>query len=207
MSDSPDSPSPSPDASASAPRFLLQQATEYDIDIRTLSTSGEFTIKRITDSTPFFKLKRENFSMRNVRRLYDMDDVALYKMEKKSLIDFRYRTQIVDEVSGHTVLVLRRKGYLPGRGANTIVAWNGESEEGEPYLIVETGVLRRHFTIKEHATGKVVAEARREKIGRKFLLNVQPGYDAAFFVFFAIAVDVNYQDSNAAASSAGAGAY
>lgn len=186
--------------SAAAKKFVLQQATEFKLQEKAFSLSGDsFSIKRVDTGDAFFKVKGNALSLKDSKTIQDMNGNALYKMSE-AMLSLRGRMTIVDPATKQPVITLRRKGYLPM--SKTIHAWVGGEDVTEPYLEVKGDFLRKDFKITHPATGKVLASIKRKPFTLSnivlekdtYIIRVEPGLDTALLVFFVIAVDEQYRD-------------
>ncbi|CAN8069531.1 unnamed protein product [Agarophyton chilense] len=187
---------------SAAARFVFNQSVEFKIKENVFSFSGDsFSIKRTDTGESVFKIKGNAFSFKDSKSLYDMHGHPIYKMVE-SIISLRGRMQILDCTKKRPIITLRKKGFIPGFGNNTIAAWRGATDQGPPYMEVKGDIFRKDFTIKEVATGRIIATARRRSFTLSnlllekdsYVLRVEPHQDTALIVFFVIAVDEQYRD-------------
>ena len=108
--------------SSSARRFVLPQPTEFKLQEKTLSLSGDsFSIKRADTGDPYFKVKGKALSLKDSNTLLDMNGTPIYKMNE-ALMSLRGRMYIIDPTTKQPVITLRKKGFIPGFGSTTIQA-------------------------------------------------------------------------------------
>lgn len=188
--------------SKQAARFVLRQATEFKLQEKAFSLSGDsFSVKRVDNGEAFFKVKGNALSLKDSKALQDASGNPIYKMTE-ALLTMRGRMNITDAATKQTVMTLRKKGFIPGFGTRTIQAWAGSSDEGDPYLEVKGDFFRKDFTIKEVATGTTLATVKRKSFSLSnivlekdtYVIRVEPGIDTALMVFFVVAADEQYRD-------------
>ena len=95
--------------SSSARRFVLPQPTEFKLQEKTLSLSGDsFSIKRADTGDPYFKVKGKALSLKDSNTLLDMNGTPIYKMND-ALMSLRGRMYIIDPTTKQPVITLRKR--------------------------------------------------------------------------------------------------
>lgn len=185
-----------------AAKHVYSIPVEFKLKEKAFSLSGDsFSVKRTDTGAEAFKVKGNALSFRDSKQLLDPNGQSIYKMTE-ALLTVRGRMHITDSASKQPVITLRKKGFIPGFGTSTIQAWRGGTDDGTPYMEVKGDFLRKDFTIKEVATGRVLATVKRKSLTLTnillekdtYVIRVEPGQDAALMVFFVVAADEQYRD-------------
>lgn len=182
--------------------YTYNVATEYKLKEKAFSLSGDgFSVKNTQTNQLAFKVKGNAFSLKDSKKIQDASGKPIYKMIE-NILTLRGRMRIVEASSNKSVVTLRKKGYFKFFGAGTVQIWNGDSDEGDPWLEVKGDFMKKNFDFKQKASGRVVASVRRKSFNLSnlllekdtYIIRIEPGCDNALLVFLVIALDEQFRD-------------
>lgn len=103
--------------------------------------------------------------------------------------------QYIYDYRSKKVYSLRKKGFLPFQGRDTVFVFEGKEEEGgEKMLEVKAPGNRRLLTIVEIKTGNILATIKRLDIGvvSDYKITISSDYDKALIFMIASCLDEQY---------------
>lgn len=181
-------------------KHVYPQRMEYQLRERGLVTDT-FSVKELTSGRIMFRMKGRAFSMLHERKtLTDMDGEQLYGL-REAVMSLHDRVHIIDPNTKQEIMTVKKKGFLPGFGAGTVLAWYGTDDSGPPAIEIQGNIMRKSFTIMDTASGRMMAAANRKSSISSVLLDndtytlvVEPGVDSALMVTLVVALDEIYND-------------
>lgn len=181
--------------------FVLKEAL--------LSLSGFYTIKDAETGDEIYKVKEKKLSLTSEKTIFDVDNEELYKLTAAKL-SLRDKMTITD-TSGSPVLTLRQKGLLPGLGKNTILAFPGGDDKGEPVFEIKGNFFKKDFQICTVENSECVAVVRRKILSVGSLLvgkdcyyvDVEPDQDYALILLCVVVLDQVFRDGSGVITGGG----
>jgi uncharacterized protein YxjI len=128
---------------AASARFTHQTRKEFKVK-EVFGISGDnFKIVDAQTGAAAFNMRGKLFSLKEKKTLCDASGTPIYSLTE-ALISLRGSMHIQDASTKQTVITMRKKGFIPMMGTNTIQAWRGTSDVGTPWLEVKVRLPSDH---------------------------------------------------------------
>lgn len=133
-----------------------------------------------------------SFNHNNPRELYDAQTQQLLYRRRQ---DTGATVRLLEGATETTTIKFRKKGFFPGFGMSTILAWHGEHGDSH-HMEIKGDMIRVdfRFEVREVPSSRLMATVRRKGIDgnrpmldwTSYVLRVEAGEDIALMVLFAI---------------------
>lgn len=189
----------SSESTLSSSGYDFAHALEIQLHEKVLTLSGDsFQIRRLDTRAMLFRLKNHAYSLSNKKILYDSDDRTPVYMMGPNILSLKHRMHILRAPSGEKAFTLRKVGYIPFQGPESIDVWRGALAKGKPCIRITGDFFERDYrmwTLTEE--GKKIAASVKMKTGtvgnilldrETFILTVEKDIDIALIIMLATAI-------------------
>lgn len=175
-------------------RFVFQDQRNFVVNKKSFSSAGDQSfIKDVISGVKEFQAKKKQKLFHAIRILMDGEGSEIYKYSgtKFSLLT---RIQVMDSETGMMAYLLRKQ---TNQSATKIGVWRGTSDQGEAYLNIEMNAQSQDFVISDVAKGVQVGHISKKLVSTmiptpdmsRYIIQIEPGYDAALFVLLGLIFD------------------
>lgn len=159
-----------------------------------------FLVSDRSTKQPLFEVKGMLLSFEGQKSLLDPagDKLLVMHVDPTSLLSNTFLTDLRTSMR----FLVRKKGFLPGRGRGTLQMFLDGQERTEPVVEVVSNASRTSATVVDCGSGRVVASLTRKGFTAKrvftgldsYTFDVQPGVDIPFVVMLAVCFDEQYTE-------------
>lgn len=189
----------SSESTLSSSGYDFAHALEIQLHEKVLTLSGDsFQIRRLDTRAKLFRLKNHAYSLSNKKILYDSDDRTPIYMMAPNILSLKHRMHILRAPSGEKAFTLRKVGYIPFQGPESIDVWRGALAKGLPCLRIEGNFFERDYRVWSLTEdGESIAASVKMKKGtvgnmlldrETFILTVEKDVDIALIIMLATSV-------------------
>jgi len=182
------------------PACIIDSKTVYVMKENLKSFSGDSFIIKDEQGDVKFTVDGTALSLSEKKTLKDASGVPLYQIDEQAIsFTLRGKQYIKDAETGNTIFTLRKKSLFE---RNTVEAFAGDDDVGEPIFIIHGTFMEKKFNIKKSDGETIVCEVDRRLFNASSILtdkdtyavSVEVGQDAALMIAFAVAIDEIYRE-------------